>query len=287
MIGRLGSGARDGMVPWVAVAASVALHGGLAATALHLESGPATRVPKGMSLVIDVIMPSARDATVDRAIAAESAPGANSEGPASALDALPLEAGSPEPPKGKSVPAIPEHRDTADAVALDPPPLATRSPMIPPPSRKPPPPDRRPPPPIATAETSAPPGSAAEPAGASANPVASPHRETADAQGSGTSSGGGARVAAGYRLGSVHAPKPRYPRLARLRGWEGRVVLSVSVDAKGRPTSVRIRASSGFDILDQAAARTVRTWRFEPARLAGDPVADALDVAIRFELAEG
>jgi protein TonB len=44
-----------------------------------------------------------------------------------------------------------------------------------------------------------------------------------------------------------------YPRLARLRGWEGEVRLGFTVDGSGRITDIRIARSSGYPTLDNAA----------------------------------
>ncbi len=78
--------------------------------------------------------------------------------------------------------------------------------------------------------------------------------------------------------------RPDYPAIARLRGYEGVVWLSVEVSPEGRVGDLRIKKSSGFDILDQSAIRAVRTWRFEPARSMGNPVSMWVDLPIRFVL---
>ena len=81
-------------------------------------------------------------------------------------------------------------------------------------------------------------------------------------------------------------PKPRYPRSARLRGHQGRVVLRVEVTLEGAAASVRVASSSGFSELDAAALRAVRRWRFAPARRAGVAVAGAVEVPIVFRLTD-
>ena len=79
-------------------------------------------------------------------------------------------------------------------------------------------------------------------------------------------------------------PEPPYPVVARRRRQEGVVLLSVRVDAAGRPEAVTIQASSGFSALDEAAVAAVENWEFEPGRLGGEPVASQVEVPIRFEL---
>ena len=81
--------------------------------------------------------------------------------------------------------------------------------------------------------------------------------------------------------------RPDYPAMARLRGYEGVVWLSVQVSPEGRVGDLRIKKSSGFDILDRAATRAVKTWRFEPATSMGNPVPMWVDLPIRFVLTEG
>lgn len=46
-----------------------------------------------------------------------------------------------------------------------------------------------------------------------------------------------------------------YPRQAIERGWEGRVVLLLALDAAGRVTAIEVASSSGHAILDDAALR--------------------------------
>lgn len=82
-------------------------------------------------------------------------------------------------------------------------------------------------------------------------------------------------------------PPPPYPEQARQQGQEGLVLLRVEVDATGEVTSVTVRQSSGFELLDAAAIGTVGTWRFKPGRLAGIAVSTTVDVPVRFQLKNG
>ena len=77
---------------------------------------------------------------------------------------------------------------------------------------------------------------------------------------------------------------PQYPHLARLRGWEGTVRLSVRVSSEGSAESINISMSSGQKILDQAALRAVRNWHFKPAHVAGVPIKSTIEIPIRFVL---
>ena len=81
-----------------------------------------------------------------------------------------------------------------------------------------------------------------------------------------------------------HNPPPPYPRVARRRGLEGTVLLRVLVDDHGRPARVRLVRSSGRRILDRAAVRAVRAWRFVPGQRAGRPAAMWVEVPVSFRL---
>jgi periplasmic protein TonB len=77
---------------------------------------------------------------------------------------------------------------------------------------------------------------------------------------------------------------PAYPRLARERGEQGRVLLRVNVSADGSPIEVAVVQTSGHPSLDSAALAAIREWRFVPAMQAGRPVPAEADVPVRFRL---
>ena len=79
-------------------------------------------------------------------------------------------------------------------------------------------------------------------------------------------------------------PAPPYPWEARQKGWQGVIILKIDVDTSGKPTKVEKEKSSGYDILDEAALKTVRKWRFRPAQLGALPVESLVRVPIRFIL---
>ncbi len=79
-------------------------------------------------------------------------------------------------------------------------------------------------------------------------------------------------------------PAPVYPRQARQKGWQGVVVLRVSVSAEGRATQVEKEISSGYDVLDRSAIQAVKSWRFLPARIGELPVNSTARVPVRFKL---
>jgi len=79
-------------------------------------------------------------------------------------------------------------------------------------------------------------------------------------------------------------PHPAYPRLARLRGHEGVVLLAVEVLPDGKVGRLQIKSSSGYNLLDQSALDSIKKWSFEPGRKMGVPIAMWVDVPIRFRL---
>jgi protein TonB len=79
-------------------------------------------------------------------------------------------------------------------------------------------------------------------------------------------------------------PEPPYPALARRRGQEGLVVMTVKVTAAGRAANVDLKESSGFTLLDDTALEAVRRWEFEPARVGSRAVEAEIEVPVRFKL---
>ena len=79
-------------------------------------------------------------------------------------------------------------------------------------------------------------------------------------------------------------PPPRYPRIARRRGYEGTVVLEVLVNAEGKVADCRIIRSCGHSILDKAAMKSIRNWLFEPGMRGDKKVEMWVKVPIKFQL---
>jgi len=81
-------------------------------------------------------------------------------------------------------------------------------------------------------------------------------------------------------------PAPIYPERARLRGWEGVVVLAVVVNETGHTVQVEIQASSGHEILDEAAVKAVKNWRFKPAGVGSVTFSSTVRIPVRFKLTD-
>jgi len=74
-----------------------------------------------------------------------------------------------------------------------------------------------------------------------------------------------------------------YTPEARRLGIEGLIVLEIEIDERGRVVDVRIRKGLE-DGLDRAVIRTVKTWTFAPATLAGRAIRSTSIRRARFEL---
>jgi len=79
---------------------------------------------------------------------------------------------------------------------------------------------------------------------------------------------------------------PRYPVTARLRGYEGLVLVSAEILADGKVGSIKLKMSSGYTVLDDSAIEAVKRWLFQPGQRLGVAVSMWVDVPIRFALNE-
>lgn len=102
--------------------------------------------------------------------------------------------------------------------------------------------------------------------------------------GAGGGTGGGV-----YRPGGpVSAPRlledvrPRYTSGAVERKIQGTVVLEAIVRKDGSPSHIRVLTSLDRGGLDEEAVAAVAKWRFEPGRLAGEPVDVLVTIMVDF-----
>ena len=101
----------------------------------------------------------------------------------------------------------------------------------------------------------------------------------------GGSGKGGSGFSGPYsEAGFFSNPKPPYPAVSRRMAEEGTVLLSVHILADGRVDEVKLKRSSGFFRLDDSAMKTVRHWRYVPARRNGKPIPYWYAQPIRFSL---
>jgi len=81
----------------------------------------------------------------------------------------------------------------------------------------------------------------------------------------------------------IYRPDPEFSEEARKSKYQGNVVLRVVVGVDGKPHEISVERSLGMG-LDEKAIETVRTWRFEPGRRNGAPVAVPVLVEVNFRL---
>lgn len=82
-------------------------------------------------------------------------------------------------------------------------------------------------------------------------------------------------------------PKPKYPRAARKRGFEGEVKLKVLVLKNGKVGEIEITRPSGHEMLDQSALEAVKDWVFIPGKENGREISSWVTVPIIFQLKSG
>ena len=260
-------------LPWLAPALSLALHGVAAAAALTLR-GDARPPAPAAHVAVAVVTPEAL-ATPRAGRPPEPAP---PPAPVAAPAPTPGPAADPRPnpwpgragpgrapPPDRPPPAPPKPRPASETAAAE---KARAAPAAPaPPS------GMRPPP-----------GSAPAARAVRAAPAAPPAAPPAAATAVGDAAAAERREAPRYQGAGLANPAPRYPWFARRRGQEGRVVLRVRVGPDGAAEAVSIHRSSGYRLLDEAAAAAVGAWRFAPARQDGRPVPGSVDVPVSFRL---
>lgn len=71
---------------------------------------------------------------------------------------------------------------------------------------------------------------------------------------------------------SLNNPKPAYPAMSRRLAEQGKVLLEVFILANGKVGEIKIKQSSGFKRLDDAAMQAVRQWQYQPAKRGNQPI---------------
>jgi protein TonB len=91
------------------------------------------------------------------------------------------------------------------------------------------------------------------------------------------------RVSSGTEEGLIlFKPIPPYPVIARTMHVEGTVVLAATISKAG--TIENLRVVSGPQLLQQAALDAVKTWRYKPYMLDGQPVEVETSVEVVFKM---
>jgi protein TonB len=78
-----------------------------------------------------------------------------------------------------------------------------------------------------------------------------------------------------------------YPRRARLRGWQGTVVIALRILPDGAVTDVQVSSSSGIGVLDDAALRSIRALHIPQAVAGKKGHALAMQIPVEYRLTDG
>ena len=124
----------------------------------------------------------------------------------------------------------------------------------------------------------------AEPASSSAPVVVAEAKPAAPASSGSHAVGDAPLVQARFDADYLRNPPPPYPPMSRRLREEGKVILRVRVSPEGVAELIEVKVSSGSSRLDDSAQRTVRTWKFIPAKRGGTPVESWVQVPIIFRL---
>ena len=81
----------------------------------------------------------------------------------------------------------------------------------------------------------------------------------------------------------IFYPPPQYTEEGRLARIQGVVILEAIIDAVGDVANVKVLKGLPMG-LDQSAVETVKTWKFKPASLNGEPVPVYFNLTVTFSL---
>ena len=82
---------------------------------------------------------------------------------------------------------------------------------------------------------------------------------------------------------AIYSPEPEFSEEARRSKYQGEVTLLATIGADGRTRDLQVVRSLGMG-LDEKALEAVRTWRFEPGKKDGRPVAVQMNIIVSFHL---
>lgn len=92
----------------------------------------------------------------------------------------------------------------------------------------------------------------------------------------------------GSLLGRSIAKHKSYPKIARKRGWQGKVILDLKIDSNGNVLSAKVRDSSGHAVLDKEALKMAKKAApFPKPPLALQSQSFNITVPVSFKLSNG
>jgi TonB family protein len=77
---------------------------------------------------------------------------------------------------------------------------------------------------------------------------------------------------------AIYAPRPNYPLHARQYHWTGEGLFWCNIRSDGTVASVDVLQSTGHEMLDRAAIKALRQWRFHPGDM------NAIKIPINFSM---
>lgn len=77
---------------------------------------------------------------------------------------------------------------------------------------------------------------------------------------------------------------PRYPRMAQRKGIQGTAIYEIWLSESGQQIKQNLVTSSGTKILDDAALKAIRDWKFSPQIIDGQAIAHRVQIPVRFSL---
>lgn len=81
-----------------------------------------------------------------------------------------------------------------------------------------------------------------------------------------------------------HSKSVEYPAWAVRQGWQGMTTLALEILPNGEVGRTMVMKSAGKNILDKAALKAVKSWKFQPAIKNGKGVVSCIQVPVSFEL---
>ena len=75
----------------------------------------------------------------------------------------------------------------------------------------------------------------------------------------------------------------KYPRIAKKRNLQGEALIEVWLDEEGEQVKQILLASTGHQVLDKAAMKTIAKWKFGPQEVSGKAIAHRVHIPIRFK----
>ena len=80
-------------------------------------------------------------------------------------------------------------------------------------------------------------------------------------------------------------PEPiRYPKWALGQGWKGTLLVAIEILETGNVGRWKIMRSTGHELLDNAAVKAIRKWKFEPGKQKEKPIVSCIQIPIYFVL---